>query len=471
MYPAQTSLIPVYVALGRFLEENGLSAIFGLYPYWYLGTTPFRYLSGPILPVSLTTLHKIFPNFTLFEIFFLIIAFCWALGAIGVYLLVKGLGGERKIAILSAFFYFFGPIIPLTFRFSNGLYLTAFSLLPFILLLYLGLLKNWTKKGAFLLFLSITFVILLDSLALPTLILGMATIFLACVGWKKTEEKLKQAFLIFAFSFLISSFWYGPGYWLTLLGASSFGGKSLLSVIAWLGKLAPTVFAFVAATVSVKFFKKRNLLRDFCFYWLFIFGFLTMVRFLSDPKFWLDWIAYGGELQLGLAITMGMVIDKISNIKKFSLVVALSTLYFILFTVIFSRYVLGTLQKDITNKVEYRISQELSKIVEPGGRVFLSGSSAFWLNAFFDIPQVRGGVDQVATHPTWDKVAWEVREGEDVQKSLKWLKELGVNYLVVHTADSKEYYHDFKYPEKFEGREKLEKIYEGEGDRIYRLLN
>ena len=51
MFPTQTSLIPIGVALARFLGERGLTAFSSNYPYWYLGTTPFRFLTGPVVPI------------------------------------------------------------------------------------------------------------------------------------------------------------------------------------------------------------------------------------------------------------------------------------------------------------------------------------------------------------------------------------------------------------------------------------
>ena len=51
IYPAQTSMIPAQIALVRFLEATGWQSANRNYPYWYLGTTPFRYLTGPILPI------------------------------------------------------------------------------------------------------------------------------------------------------------------------------------------------------------------------------------------------------------------------------------------------------------------------------------------------------------------------------------------------------------------------------------
>ena len=83
---------------------------------------------------------------------------------------------------------------------------------------------------------------------------------------------------------------------------------------------------------------------------------------------------------------------------------------------------------------------------------------------------MRGGVDQASIDKGWREAVWEVREGDDPEISYERLKELGVRYLVVHTKESREYYHDFASPDKFREAEGFEKIYEEEGNLIYRIL-
>jgi hypothetical protein len=468
MYPAQTSLIPTQIALARFLDQGGDP--FGFYPFWYLGTTPYRFLTGPVLPFILTFVHRLMP-LNLFTLFFLLVGISWLLGAAGFYGLVRQLKGNRRVALLAAFFYLFGPIVFFLFPFSNGLYLIAFSFLPFVFLFYSWLLKEWNPKSAIILALLITFEILLDSLIIPTLILGLAAIFLAQVGWKKAEEKAKKSLLIIFVAILVATFWYTPFYWLTLLTAGSLAGKGLAEVIISLGKLLPTALAFGVAVFSIKFFKKRKLLRDFCFYWLFIFGCLTLLRFLSDPDFWLDWTAWALELQFGLALGLDLVFSSFLAKKSWAKIgiFCFLGLYLVFAAFVFEKFVLKTFQFEIKKTEEYQIGQQLEQIIKPRERVFLSGTTAFWLNSFFDIPQVRGGVDQAAVDRRWQVAVWEVREGTDPEKSHRLLKDLRINYLVVHTQRSEEHYHDFSQSEKFEDYQGFEKIFDQRGDRIYKI--
>ncbi|MCL5095293.1 MAG: hypothetical protein M1575_00975, partial [Patescibacteria group bacterium] len=170
IFPAQTSLIPVQIALTRFLETNGLGAVFTNYPFWYLGTIPFRFLTGPVLPLLLLTLHRFLPNFSLFELMFFVMGFAWLFGSIGFYKFIKALGLESKTAFLAAIFFFFGPFVPFLFRFSDGLYFFAFAFLPWIFLLYLKFLQRETKRIRVFLIILISFVLLIDTLILPSLI-------------------------------------------------------------------------------------------------------------------------------------------------------------------------------------------------------------------------------------------------------------------------------------------------------------
>jgi len=472
VYPAQTSFIPIQVALARFLESQGWRAFFQNYPYWYLGTTPFRYLTGPILPSWLVLFHKLLPSFNFFSLFWLLIAAVWPLGTTGVYLLVRNLKPDnRNLAILAAVFYFFGPIVPFLFRFSGGLSLIAFSFLPYVLLLYNKFLAKPSRKRAIYCVFAIAFEILTDSVIMTSMLLGMAAIFLATCGWKRAEKKIKQTLGVVATAFLAATVWYTPQYWWQILIAPSFAGKPLFKVVGELAQLLPIGLAVGLAVVSGRVVKTKDKLLKFCFYWLFIFGFLTLIRFLSDPDFWLDWSAYSWELQLGGAMAMGLLMKKL---KRKYLTLPIFLFYFCLFVFVSKQYVLATLQRDISQTVEYRIGEQLTKVIKPSEKVFLSGTTVFWLNAFsasWRIAQVRGGNDRASVDPEWRQAAWELREGKKVEKSIEYLKKLGIAYIVVHTQESEEFYHDFVYPEKFEENKELEKIYDKNGDRIYQLLD
>lgn len=463
-YPAQTSFIPIQISLARFLESQGIKAFFENYPYWYLGSTPYRWLTGPIIPSILVLLKKLFPAFSFFEIFFMLLVFFLAIGAMGVYLLIRELSGTKRTALFTAFFYLFGPFIPLLFPFSDGLSLIAFSFMPFSFLSFIKFLE--CKKGLWFWISAfwIVFITLLDVTAVPNLILGLVVVLLSKTEWKYFEENIKKLLKILGSALLISTLWYGPKFWIQILFSSSFAGKPFYSVIDLLAKLMPSVLAFILGILGSNILKTKKTINKFIFYWLFIFGFLTFLRFISDPDFWLDWSAYSIEIQFGLAMVLGIFIG-----QKILGSTVLGLIYFLIFIFIFNKNVLGSLQFNIDKTVEYKIGNFLSGKMQGGDKVFLSGTTAFWFNAFFDKVQVRGGRDPVESLNGFNELVWEIREGEDPGKSINLLNKYGINYLVIHTSESKEYYHDFSRPDKFENNPSLEKIYDENGDKIYKL--
>jgi len=470
MYPAQTSFIPVQIALARWLNFNGWREVFtGNYPYWYLGTTPYRYLTGPVMPGLLVALDRLLGDWSWFDLMWLVMGISWLVGVAGVYWLVRELGGEKKAGMVSGLFYALGWFSIWSLAMTDGLSLVSFSGLVYVLVLQVKLLKEYSWKRLISLAITISFVLLLNSLILPSLVLGMIVIVLASGQWNKANQRIKQVVKALFGGWLIATLWYGLGYWWQLILAPSFAGKSLFKVVGQVMQLLPIGLAFGLAIVSGRMMKLKTKLARFIFYWLFVFGFLSLIRFLSDPDFWMDWIAYGLELQLGLGLLIGQWLLKkrqgVGRILKSVLI----GLWLGVWVFLVKDRVIGSLRQEIRGTVEYRIGWILSAIVGDKEKVFLSGSSVFWLNSWFDVSQVRGGVDKGSVNANWRELAWEVREGNDGEKAVKVLKQMEVDWLVVHTSESEEYYGDFVEPDKFEGIQGLRKIYDEQGDRIYKI--
>src|SRR3989344_4478698 len=97
IFPAQTSLIPATVAIARWIAANGFG---GLYPYWYLGTTPVKYLIGPVAPGVLVGFHKVLPGASLFDLSLWFLVSSFLLQALGWGLLVWKLSGKRGVGIV-----------------------------------------------------------------------------------------------------------------------------------------------------------------------------------------------------------------------------------------------------------------------------------------------------------------------------------------------------------------------------------
>ncbi|KKR64926.1 MAG: hypothetical protein UU05_C0034G0006, partial [Candidatus Curtissbacteria bacterium GW2011_GWA1_40_47] len=511
MYPAQTSFIPVIVAIVRFTEEHGFG---GLYPFWYLGSTPVKYLTGPVVPSLLTALHKVLGGVSLFDLSFFLILTSFLVSSVGWGMLAWQLSGRRIYCYIVGLLTLFAPWHWISaFALSDVSAILATALTPWVLLAFVYSLdinnfqfiifnfhsifkfKFLNIKNSLIisnLKLKILFPALLFALLLLTnttasipAIIGL--IILGVIMYKKWELGLKRVGLVILLGWFLTLWWYPPNYWLTLLAAPSIGGSSaagtLIHLVNLMRGFVPVILAIFLVAWGVG---KKDLFGKFSLSWFSVFGLLTLFRFFGDVKFWLDWTSWIGEVEIGLVLLFArnfqFSLFNFQSNHNFKFLNIKNPIFYLLFTIYL---VLGWFfawqnrsfwlpRSNIDNTVEYKIANWLSnnltmKQLNNSPTVFLSGSTAFWLNALVDVRQVRGGVDQVSQDPSWRQAVWEIREGATAEGTERVLKELKINYIVVHTEQSDEFYHDFKYPEKFGQIPSLEKIYDQEGDVIYEI--
>ncbi len=495
MFPSQTSLIPITIAITRFLEVNGLNSFFGNYPYWYLGV-PTRFLSGPVMPLILFIVHKLVPTVSLFSITIYFVLLSFLVGAVGwgilVYkiknLKIKVKNDKSKCKIISSLVAILLLILP--WRYLSALALSeasiilAKNLLPLALLAFWNYLTDKNVKTTIISLITISLLLLINSSILPILVVGISALVLAKAFNKgkvrKLEKYLKPSLLILIAGLLVPTFWYGPSYWYVILTNPSIGGapgfKAILRVIDLLRYGAPLFLAVIAVYSSGKI---KSRISVFTLTWTFTFLFLTIFRFIGDPDFWQDWTAWLFELEIGVALVASQLIVTLKRAKNSQFSILNFQLFdrrilliaiLILIPFLTTNYVYGLLHKPkLISKTIPEGVRSLEKLAEVAGnkRVFLSGSTVFWANALYDLNQVRGGHDQVATHPFWDHAAFQLREGSSPELAGAWLKTLGVQYVLVHSPLSLEAYHDFKNVDKW--KEVGEIVWEEQGDIVMKI--
>jgi len=126
----------------------------------------------------------------------------------------------------------------------------------------------------------------------------------------------------------------------------------------------------------------------------------------------------------------------------------------------------------VENTIERRAAERLAAL-QPRGRVFASGGLRFRLNSWFEIPQVGGDFESGLTTRMPLAFSYQIRTGvnstagAEGPDAVRELKNLGVEYVVVHGPKSREHYRDYKNPRKFDGL--LEVVWREEDDAIYRV--
>ncbi len=104
----------------------------------------------------------------------------------------------------------------------------------------------------------------------------------------------------------------------------------------------------------------------------------------------------------------------------------------------------------------------------PDSRSYVTGAVRFWFNTWHDLAQLGGSSEQGLQNQIVMPSQWEIVMGDDPKIAVPWLQALGVDLVATHGSKSREYYHDFTYPNKFEGM--LKPVFDdGEENRIYEV--
>lgn len=475
MFPAQTSFIPITVALTKFIVENGFG---GHYPYWYLGSTPLKYLIGPVVPIILGGFSSL-TGLSLFNLSLIFVVFCIFFQAIGWGIFSTAISDKPKLGLLVALL---GLILPWHWFWALGLSevsaLLTVSLTPWLLWVYFRfVVGQFSVYKISLAIFGLLIIFLINTTASVSALFSL--IILAVVVEKPLILGLKKVFLVIFVSWLLSFGWYGYGYWLTIFSAPTIGGQGYLSLIGslmgFIRSFVPVVLAVVVVWLKIK---PKSAFEKFILVWLVVFTTLTIFRLIVDVDFWMDWTAWFWEVEIGLVLLVGLLVSRIVGRWNFKLKFNKSSIIYLLLAIYFvgcwylalSHLSFWVPRKNISDSVEQKIANELEKNVDSSKTVFLSGSTAFWLNTFEDIKQVRGGRDEASVDSRWREVVWRVRQGNNVNEAIHGLEALGVDYLVVHSSESMEYYHDFKNPEIFSGNNGLKMVYSESGNVIYELI-
>jgi hypothetical protein len=131
---------------------------------------------------------------------------------------------------------------------------------------------------------------------------------------------------------------------------------------------------------------------------------------------------------------------------------------------------LDTQRADLEKRSEYTTARWLDANLK-GGRVYVTGSTAFWLNAFSATPQLIGCCDQGQSMPILDEVPYKVNSAVNArytEAGIDYLRALGVQALVVNGPTSTDEYKDIRVPERFDGVMPL--LHRENGDAIYSVL-
>ncbi|HXE64596.1 MAG TPA: hypothetical protein VN519_13720 [Bryobacteraceae bacterium] len=182
---------------------------------------------------------------------------------------------------------------------------------------------------------------------------------------------------------------------------------------------------------------------------------------------------YQLELEMAISLLLGCALRWIwtRSPSAFRIaLLALLTLVGLRQAIIFRRYAAVLLKPiDITKTVEYKVVDWLARN-RPRERAMVSGDPEYIFNLYTDSPQLSAGHEPTA--PNWmQRVAVFIiytgldTGSHDAEDSIFWLKAYGAHTIYVPGPASREHYHPFPNPHKFDGI--LPVLWHEEDDTIF----
>lgn len=461
------------IAQTRWMLENWRDLSW--FPLWYNGI-PFENVYPPLFPAAAAVLAAL-GGFTAAHAYHICCAVAYALGPVAVFFLAKRLTGGWVWGFLGGLFYsLMSPSvwwIPALARdmgsvwgprrlqnlvvYGEGPHMAALALLPVV---WLAVMTAW-ERGKPLWWLPAAAG---GAAVLCTNWLGGAEWLLLLGAWTVSRSQLfdirswQRAGLYAAGSYGLAAIWIPPSTVFAFGGSEEFRQAGYFAALpAWLLYLSAGV-AGLAALLWVA--ERKCWSREFRFVAVLVYG----SGLLTAPAAWAPGryehlLRFHLLLDLSVTLLFAFAARAIgarlrASWRPLALVLLL----------LWSAYPAARIRAHaaeiirpvrIEQTVEHQLSNWLAKNL-PEGRVFVTGSIRFYLNAFADVVQFGGGFDPGLINPNYAGIVHQILQGEGAGKregevAALWLKAYGVDAVAVSGPKTRQAYRDFRNPSKFEG--------------------
>ena len=489
-YTNQFSSVEGYfIAIARYI--SGHWGDFSWFPLWHCGM-PYQDTYVPLLHLVVAATASV-GHIPAARAYHGVIGVTYALGAPALYWMAVRLGAPRGAALLSALFYsLFSPSallmadvardlgglwysrrLQVMTVYGEGPHVTAMTLLPVAVLALENALVKRTGRALALAALSIALVFLTN---IPgSMALGVAVFCWICAqprgrrraAWGVAASASALAYCLACFGVPPSSMFrvganagdmhrgftnslhYGPLPLVLALGSVAAAGfllaRTRLPLAVRFAILFSALAGAMAATAHSETFELLpqvgRLHLEFEIGACLLLGCTAWALYTLFPRW---------TRPVLLALCLGPVVVQYGNYRW--------------------RARLDIQRADLEKRSEYTTARWLQANL-PGGRVYVTGSTAFWLNAFSATPQLIGCCDQGQSMPVLNEVPYKVNSAISpaiTEAGIDWLRALGVQAIVVNGPASTDEYKDIRAPERFDGV--LPLLHRENGDAIYSVL-
>ncbi len=479
------SIEAAFIAIGRYMLEHPFE--FGWFPLWYCGI-PYQNAYPPLMHTLVAAAAWVSGASPALA-YHAVTAFMYCLGPVTVFLLALKFSGRLSVGFPAGLAYsLISPSIPfveparlweqITWNpvrldslvvYGDSPHISSLTLLPLALLALHRALQRRTPGSIYLAAAALAAVVMTNWLGAFALAVAVLSYLLARSNEPTWGRTVALACCVGGIAYALAAPWIPP----STISALSYGAQHLVGrypmTLAHLGYAA---LAALAAVLLRRFCRRRqaSLFASFSAFLLLFFG--TLVLFA-------DWLGvflmpqafrYRHELEMALcllgAFACVRLADRLPRLGKGLLACAAAAAALLQFGGLRSRARELIQPIDMTQTVEYRAPVWLRENL-PDARVFITGSTQFWLNAFTDNPQIGGGVDQGIVNRQIPIVRYGIPYTEnDGENTAMWLRLYGAQAVVVSGPDGRDFYkHDWRDPAKFEGV--LPELWRDRGDVIY----
>lgn len=478
------SIESTFIADARILKDHWPRPLWQ--PYWYVGTR-FDYIYPPALRYGTAALAKYYPMETA-KAYHLYTGFFYCFGIATIYLLAR-IGFRRRwagwaaallAAVVSPAYPFFPAVMNDGFRlgttklnalirYGEGPHMTALAWLPMALAFtWLSLKRSSNAWGVAA---GIASCMVVSNNFYGATALAMFYPFLVWALWLESRgySIFFRALLPPLIAYGFAAFWLTPSYVkLTLRNMQFVSDKGNLWS-QWIALAAIVAFLSISNRMDRK--KKLDPWHTF------LAGSALLFSINSIGNQWLNFRVIGEPMRLlpeldiiyiflivGLAIWLWERKALWSRLALFAGLLGLTAIHF---NYLRHHRAIFPDPTDYKPSIYYKIPAWI-QANHPQARTYVTGAVRFWYNTWHDLFQLGGSSEQGLQNPIVMPSQWEIVMGDDPKIAIPWMQILGVDLVATHGKNSKEWYHDFLYPNKFEGA--LPALYDdGEDNRIYQI--
>ncbi len=473
------------IAIARYISRHWGN--FSWWPLWHCGM-PYQDTYVPLLHLTGAAFSTV-AGISAARAYHILTGLAYSLGAATLFLMALRLGATRLAAFLSALAYslfspsalfpeiladlgspFAGRRLQVLTYYGEGAHIAALALLPIAILALERAVDTRTGRSFALAALAMAAVFL-------TNVPGSMALALAVFCWICAQPAGRRGA-----SWRIAASAAALAYGLACFGDPP---SSLRAVFKNVGPMhagfsqglrhAPYLLPLLLAAVAVAgYLASRSPMPLFVRFGLLYFA-LTFLLVLTARKPGFELLPQASRLQLELELGASLLLGWAAWLLYRWRRTRCAVVAFIVAASVFQiqhyrRYArMEVAPADLNTRSEYTTARWLDAHMD-GQRVFTMGSTAFWLNAFTDMPQVAGCCDQNQAITAIPVTAYLVTNGlkpGETPRGIMWLQALGAHAMVVNGPDSTDAYKDFHAPERFEGL--LPVLHREHGDTIYAI--